>query len=545
MNEICIAGRHIGPNHPPYIIAEISSNHNGRLDQALAIIKAAKEAGADAVKIQTYTPDTMTINSYQEDFKLRGGLWDGYTLYDLYDKAQTPFEWHQTLFDYAHKIGITIFSSPFDESAVDLLENLHTPAYKIASFEIIDLPLIAYAAKTRKPMIISIGLANENEINEAIKTAYKYGAKELALLHCISGYPTPLEQANLVKIPSIQKHFNTIVGFSDHTTGTTAAVASVALGACLIEKHFTLNRNNSPDSAFSIDPRELSRLCQEAKGVWQSLGSATYKSQNSEKGNIQFRRSIYAVESIKKEGIFTIKNIRRIRPGMGLAPKFYDEILGKRATQDIQRGEPLNIKMIANRKTQDVEKENILFLGLANSPLLAWLRSKNETVIQTDKKLTMDFIDRNQITFLISYNYQYIIKKHILDKLPNKAINLHISYLPWNRGADPNFWSFIDNTPKGVTIHYLDKGIDTGDIICQKELVFNLSEATLASTYQQLQSEIQELFKQSWDSIKLEKCPRIKQSGKGSFHNQEDKLRFSYLLTDGWNTPVSNITAPD
>ena len=340
-----INNREINSQQPPYIIAELSANHNGSIERAFASIKAAKEAGADAVKIQTYTADSMTIACDREEFQIKGGLWDGYNLYDLYKEAQTPYEWHKPLFDYAKKIDITIFSTPFDNTAVDLLEDLNTPAYKIASFEIIDLPLIKYVAQTKKPMIISTGMANLDEISEAVETVKENGCKDLVLLHCISSYPAPAEQSNLNTIPDLAKRFNVLTGLSDHTMGTTVATTSVALGACLIEKHFTLSRaDKGPDSAFSLEPDELKQLCIATKTAHKALGVAGYELKDAEKASLKSRRSIYAVKDIKKGEKFTKDNIKSIRPGLGLAPKYYQDILEKTAAEDIAYGEPIRWK---------------------------------------------------------------------------------------------------------------------------------------------------------------------------------------------------------
>ena len=339
MSKISIAGREIGTSHPPYIIAEMSANHNGDLKKALQTIEMAKSCGADAVKIQTYTADTMTIDCEREDFQIHGGLWDGYNLYKLYQWAQTPYEWHKPMFDHARKIGITLFSTPFDETAVDLLEDLNAPAYKIASFEAVDLPLIEYVARTGKPMIISTGMANLEEITEAVDTARQGGCEDLVLLHCISSYPAPVEQSNLRTIPDLAKRFNVVTGLSDHTLGTTVSVAGVALGACVIEKHVTLSRNDKgPDSEFSLEPCELESLCTETKEAWLALGSAGYEKKSSEESSIKFRRSIYVVKDIKAGEMFTEKNIRRIRPGFGLKPKDIKSVLGKSASCDIDAG---------------------------------------------------------------------------------------------------------------------------------------------------------------------------------------------------------------
>jgi N-acetylneuraminate synthase len=342
-----INNRTISKNNEPYIIAELSANHNGDIQRAFDSILAAKEAGADAVKIQTYTADTMTIDCDAEDFQIKGGLWDGYSLYDLYKEAQTPYEWHKPLFDYAKEIDVTIFSTPFDETAVDLLEELGAPAYKIASFEMTDLPLVKYVAQTGKPMIISTGMANLEEIEEVVKVAIDSGCQDLVLLHCISSYPAPVEQSNLRTIPDLEERFGVLTGLSDHTIGTIVATTSVALGACLIEKHFTLSRaDKGPDSEFSIEPNELKQLCQDARLAWQSLGVAGYKTKEAEKTSTKYRRSIYAVKYIKKGDKLTKDSIKRIRPGLGLEPKHYEEILGKAAKLDIVRGTPISFDLI-------------------------------------------------------------------------------------------------------------------------------------------------------------------------------------------------------
>lgn len=345
--SIVIDGRCISTTNAPYIIAELSANHNGKLETALKIIKAAKAAGADAVKLQTYTADTITLNCNSEDFQIRGGLWDGRTLYDLYQQAHMPWEWHVPLFEYARELQITIFSSPFDNTAVDLLEKLGAPAYKIASFEAIDLPLIKYVASTGKPMIISTGMANAEEIQEAIDTARDGGCKELAILHCVSGYPAPAADYNLRTIPDMIDRFGLVTGLSDHTLDNTTAITSIALGASLIEKHFTLDRNGGgPDDSFSLEPQELEALCRDSKTAWSALGKADYERQSSEQGNAQFRRSLYAVKNISKGEPLTTDNIRSVRPGYGLAPKHYWSILGKHARCDIAFGTPLSEQII-------------------------------------------------------------------------------------------------------------------------------------------------------------------------------------------------------
>lgn len=347
MTNIQIAGRPIGPEHPPYVIAELSANHNGSLDTALSIVAAAKKAGADAVKLQTYKPDTITLDCDNEEFQIKGGLWDGRTLYELYAEAHMPWEWHKPLFDHARQQGITIFSSPFDTTAVDLLEDLNAPAYKIASFEAVDLPLIRYVAQTGKPMIISTGMADADEIAEAIAAARDGGCRELAILHCVSGYPAPAEDYNLRTIPDMIERFGEVVGLSDHTLDNTTAIASVALGASIIEKHFTLDRTGGgPDDSFSLEPAEMAALCAGAKTAWAALGRVDYGRKSSEQGNAQFRRSLYFVKDMKAGDVITADAIRSVRPGYGLAPKYLDAVVGKKITKDVGAFSPLRAELI-------------------------------------------------------------------------------------------------------------------------------------------------------------------------------------------------------
>jgi N-acetylneuraminate synthase len=339
MPFITIDGRKIGQQFPPYIIAELSANHNGVLQKALDTISEAKKRGADAIKLQTYSADTMTIDSDAQAFKIKGGLWDGYKLYDLYKEAQTPYEWHKAMFDHARKIGITCFSTPFDETAVDLLEEMNAPAYKVSSFEATDLPLIKYIASTKKPMIMSTGMANFEEIEEMVATARDAGCEDLILLHCISSYPAPVEQSNLLTIPNMRENFGVQIGLSDHTISNTASVVASALGATVIEKHFILDRNDKgPDSDFSIEPSELDSLCQQTKDAWLSLGKAGYDRKPAEEMNVNFRRSVYFVKDMKAGEVITKDCIRRIRPGFGLEPKFEEQLIGKTVKQNIQYG---------------------------------------------------------------------------------------------------------------------------------------------------------------------------------------------------------------
>ena len=339
MKSITIDGRVIGENRPPYIIAELSANHNGVLQKALDTISMAKKHGADALKLQTYSADTMTIDCADEDFIIKGGLWDGYQLYELYKQAQTPFAWHKEMFGHARKIGITCFSTPIDESAVDLLEDLNVPAYKVASFEATDLPLVKYIAATKKPMIMSTGMANLQEIEEMVATAKDAGCEELVVLHCISSYPAPIDQSNLLTISDLKKRLGVQIGLSDHTVSNTASIVATSLGATLIEKHFILDRKDEgPDSSFSIMPDELEALCKETRDAFFSLGCPGYERKPAEEANVKFRRSVYFVQDLKAGDIITADSVRRIRPGYGLPPKYEVEILGKRVKKDVKIG---------------------------------------------------------------------------------------------------------------------------------------------------------------------------------------------------------------
>lgn len=346
--EIEIDGRRIGADHEPYVICELSGNHNGSLDRALTMIDAAADTGCDAIKIQTYTADTITMDVDRPEFRIHGGLWDGRNLYELYQEAYTPYEWHAALFERARKRGVTIFSSPFDETAVDLLAGLDTPAYKIASFEAVDLPLIRYAAAQGKPLIISTGMANLGEIEAARDAALSAGAPGVVLLHCVSSYPAPLEDSNVRTVPDMAARFGCPIGLSDHTPGTAASVAAVALGACVIEKHFTLARaDGGPDAAFSMEPAEFKSLVEDCKAGWKALGRPNYDLLGSEGGSVQHRRSLYVSADVKAGEPLSRANVRSIRPGNGLPPRELDAVLGRAAVRDLKRGEPLAWDMLA------------------------------------------------------------------------------------------------------------------------------------------------------------------------------------------------------
>lgn len=337
-----IAGRTIGRGQPPYLIAEVSANHNGRLEQAIAILEAAAGAGADAVKLQTYTADTITIDCDRPEFRIEGGLWDGRTLYDLYREAHTPWDWHAALFARGRELGVAVFSSPFDATAVDFLEELGAPAYKIASFELIDLPLLCKVAATGKPVIASTGMADLGEIGEAVRTLRDGGCRQLVLLHCVSGYPTPPHESNLRTIPHLAETFGVPVGLSDHTLDPAVAIAAAALGAAAIEKHVTLARaDGGPDAAFSHEPDEFADLVKAVRTAHAALGRVNYERTESERGNVLFRRSIFAVRDIAEGERLTLDNVRVIRPGHGLAPRYLDAVVGRAARRAIARGTPI------------------------------------------------------------------------------------------------------------------------------------------------------------------------------------------------------------
>ncbi|MDG1571476.1 pseudaminic acid synthase [Robiginitalea sp. M366] len=342
-----IGDKNIGGDNPCFIIAELSANHNGKLEVAIETIRAAKRAGADAIKLQTYTPDTLTINCSKDYFKIDGGtLWDGKTLYELYGEAFTPWEWHKELFKIAAEEGLICFSSPFDKTAVDFLEDLNVPAYKIASFEIQDIPLIKYAASKMKPIIISTGIATLDDIELAINTCREVGNNDISILKCTSSYPAPLELANLNTITDMRSRFGVVIGFSDHTYGWVAPVTATTLGAKIIEKHFILDKSiGGPDADFSLDEQEFGEMVTAVRNTEKLLGKVDYTLSEKVKKNRKFARSLFVVKDVISGDILTEENVRSIRPGYGLHPKYYKEILGRRFTKDVERGEPLDFDM--------------------------------------------------------------------------------------------------------------------------------------------------------------------------------------------------------
>ena len=343
--DITIAGKKVGLNHPPFVIAEMSGNHNQSLERALEIVDEAAKTGAHALKIQTYTPDTMTLDLDEREFHISDpkSLWAGTSLYKLYGEAYTPWEWHKPIFDRAYELGMIAFSTPFDDTSVDFLESLDVPCYKIASFENTDLPLIRRVAATGKPLIISTGMASIAELDDTVKAAREAGCKDLILLKCTSTYPATASNTNILTIPHMRELFGCEVGLSDHTMGVGVSVASVALGATVIEKHFTLNRTDGGvDSTFSMEPVEMAQLVQEAEKAWQAMGQISYGATEAEKKSLVFRRSLYIVKDLKAGDVLTSDNVRAIRPGFGLATKYLDVVLGKSVNQDIDRGTALN-----------------------------------------------------------------------------------------------------------------------------------------------------------------------------------------------------------
>lgn len=344
IETIKIADRLIGRGQAPFVIAEMSGNHNQSLDRAIEIVEAAAKSGAHALKIQTYTPDTMTIDLDEREFHISDpkSLWAGTSLYKLYGEAYTPWEWHKPIFDHARRLGVIPFSTPFDDTAVDFLESLDAPCYKIASFENTDLPLIRRVAATGKPLIISTGMATVAELDETVRAAREAGCNDLILLKCTSTYPATAENTNILTIPHLRELFGCEVGLSDHTMGVGVSVASVALGASVIEKHFTLNRaDGGVDSTFSMEPSEMSQLVVETERAWQALGQVSYGPTKAEMKSMQFRRSLYVVQDLKVGDVLTYENVRAIRPGLGLPPKYFDVLLGRKINQDVKRGTPL------------------------------------------------------------------------------------------------------------------------------------------------------------------------------------------------------------
>ncbi len=535
-SKFYIGEREIGNGEPTYIIAEMSANHAGSIERAKEIIHAAKEAGADCVKIQTYTPDTLTILCNNSYFQVKNGTWKGENLYSLYGKASTPWEWHKELFLEAKKVGIDFFSTPFDKTSVDFLEECGATFYKIASFEMVDLPLLQYVAKKGKPMIVSTGMGTLEEIQEAIHTIYETGNKQLAILKCQSAYPATPEDMNLATITDMKNRFDIPIGLSDHSMGSKGAQVAVALGADIIEKHFCISRDiENPDASFSMTKGEFAKMVREIRDVESMIGKARYGVTKEEEASVVFRRSLFVIKDMEKGEVFSEENLRSIRPGYGMKPKYYEDMIGLHASHAIKRGNPLQFS--------DLNKNSILFLtnNENTNSLYQWLCQKEKEVIRFQNKLTLDIVKQLAPQFIISFNYSHFIKKEVIDYMGGKIINLHISYLPYNRGSAPNFFSFYENTKKGVTIHRLDEGLDTGDILCQKELFFDEKKETFSSSYEILIDEIKKLFKENWEAIKTEKIIGKPQVGEATCHKQKELKKIQENTSFSWNEVIAEV----
>lgn len=547
MAEITIGNRKIGDGHPAYIIAEMSANHAGSIERAKEIIRAAKEAGADCIKIQTYTPDTLTIDCHNEYFSIKEGLWEGENLYSLYGKAFTPWEWQAELKEEAERVGIDFFSTPFDRSAVDFLEDLGVGFYKIASFELVDIPLIEYVASKGKPIILSTGMSTFEEIKDAVEAIERQGNNQYALLKCSSAYPAISDEMNLETIRDMKDKLGVPIGLSDHSMGSVGAIVAVALGANIIEKHFCISREiENPDAAFSMTKEEFAQMVLDIRSAELSKGVVKYGPSAQEKNSMVFRKSIFAIRDIKKGEVLNETNIRVIRPGYGIKPKYYKSILGKKAIEDIEYGKPLQLNMIKKWKQDYIDKEcDILLLSNNDNAVSLYekIYEKNKNVICFQGKITEEILNIAKPKLIISYNYKYIISKKITEQYNGRLVNLHISLLPWNRGASPNFWSFVDDTPKGVTIHYVDDGLDTGDIIFQKEMVFDEDKESFSTTYKKLNEEIVDLFMQNFVEIYNGNITSRKQEGEGSYHSIKMFEKYNSKNAVNWEENISQYKA--
>jgi len=500
-----------------YIIAEMSANHAGDLNRAKEIIREAAKAGADCIKIQTYTPDTLTIDCSNEFFTVKNGTWEGENLYSLYGKAYTPWEWQKELKEEADRVGIDFLSTPFDTTAVDFLEEIGLEFYKIASFEIVDLPLLRYVASKQKPMIISTGMATKEEIKEALEAVYSTGNRKVALLKCSSAYPADPKDMHLSTIRDLKERFQVPVGLSDHSMGHFSASVAVSMGAKIIEKHFCLGREiENPDASFSMTPAEFKEMTEAIRQIECAMGEVSYGPSKQEESSVVFRRSIFAIKDMKAGEYPTADSIRIIRPGYGAKPKYFDCLCGLRLKKDVAYGEPMTFDLF--------EKGAVLFLTNNDNTegLYAWLKEQESYVCKFTEKLNLEIIKALEPSFIVSFNYRHIVPADVTEYMKGRIINLHISYLPYNRGSAPNFFSFYEDTKKGVTIHLLDKGLDTGDILCQKELNFDPEKETFESVYDSLIKEISVLFQSNWEGIKNGEITPKKQEGEGTYHTKKD-----------------------
>lgn len=537
MSVVKIKDRLIGDGYPAYIIAEMSANHAGSIERAKEIIRAAKNAGADCIKIQTYTPDTLTIDCHNEYFEVKNGTWEGENLYSLYGKAYTPWEWQKELKEEADKVGIDFFSTPFDKTSVDFLEEMGVEFYKIASFEMIDLPLIEYVASKGKPIIMSTGMASLEEIKEAVETVKMTGNDQLILLKCSSAYPAISDDMHLKTIVDMKQKFDLPIGLSDHSMGSLGATVAIALGGNVIEKHFCLSREiENPDASFSMTPEEFAKMVQDIRNTEKAMGVATYGVSKQEESSMVFRRSIFVVKDVKKGENFTEENTRIIRPGYGIKPKYFGDILGTKATKDIKEGTPFDFDFI--------EPGKILFLTNNNNTddVYHWLcqHEGDDKVMHFTNQLSLDIIKKLNPDYIISFNYKHLIKEDVIDYMQGKIINLHTSYLPYNRGSSPNFFSFVENTKKGVTIHKLEKGLDTGAVYVQREVEFDTEKETFASSYNTLLQKMYQLFVENWDKIKEGKLQATTQEGKGTYHRMKDLEKYRQRKEFSWNDNIAD-----
>lgn len=536
MSAIRMKDRMVGDGYPAYIIAEMSANHAGSIERAKEIIRQAKRCGADCIKIQTYTPDTLTIDCHNKYFQVKNGTWEGENLYSLYGKAYTPWEWQQELRDEADRVGIHFLSTPFDRTSVDFLEEIGLDFYKIASFEMIDLPLLRYIASKGKPIIMSTGMGTLEEIKESVAAIRECGNDQIALLKCSSSYPAVPEQMNLRTIVDMKERFQLPIGLSDHSMGHMSATTAVTLGANIIEKHFCISREiENPDASFSMTPAEFREMVEAVRQVEAALGKVFYGVAPQEESSKVFRRSIFVVEEVKAGERLTEANTRIIRPGYGAKPKYIDDVLGMKVQRDIERGTPFTFEL--------VEKKSILFLtnNKDSLALYEWLKEKetDKEVYVISNKINTELVEQLQPAFIVSYNYRHLIPAEVLEYMQGRAVNLHVSMLPYNRGSSPNFFSFLDNTPKGVTIHEMTPGLDKGKILCQRELFFDEEQETFASSYARLQQEIMELFKENWELIQTGQCEGFLPQGKGTYHTMKELEAFRAEHPFEWTEKIA------
>ena len=536
MDRIKVGKHSIGEGCPAYLIAEMSANHAGSLERAKEIVHAAKESGANCIKIQTYTPDTLTIDCSNRYFQVGNGTWEGENLYKLYGKGYTPWEWQADLKAEAEKVGIDFLSTPFDRTSVDFLEELGLQFYKIASFEMIDLPPVEDVASKGKPVIMSTGRGTLEAIREAVEAVRKTGNGQLALLRCSSAYPADPAQMHLSTIQDMKKRFGLPVGLSDHSLGSMSAVAAVALGAKIVEKHFCISREiENPDASFSMTPQEYKAMVRDIRTVEEAIGEPAYGVSPQEESSMVFRRSIFAVRDIAAGERLTPDNVRIIRPGYGLKPKYYRDIIGMRTDRALERGTPLSFDAL--------EKGAILFVTNNGNTedLYRWLSEREPKVYRIENKLTPEAMEQMAPSFIISFNYRHMIPEEVLRRMPGRVINLHTSLLPYNRGSSPNFFSFLCDTPKGVTIHLVDRGLDTGDILCQREISFDEEKETFASSYDRLLLEVKELFRENWEKIKRGDVVPRRQEGEGSFHRMRELTAIREQMPFTWFETVANF----